>query len=432
MPTELKLPELGENFDTGVVNAILVKAGERVRKDQPVIEVETEKVTAEVPSTVEGVVKEIRVEEGAEIRVGQVILVIDAAGSATVAGTAPGPPPAAAGPAPALPAPPQAPRRAAMEPDPPPPSPEGTEPPARPEKPAAEITVPAAPAARRLARELGVEVRDIPGTEAGGRISLDDVKSYARRLIGGGPAAEAALPDFSRWGSVRREPMSGVRRKTGERTALSWATVPHVTQHDEADITELESLRRRWSARTESAGVKLTVTAIVLKAAAVALKVFPRFNASVDVARNEIILKDYVHIGVAVDAPHGLLVPVIRDAGSKNILQLASELAELSRKARARKLTLEEMEGSSFTVSNLGSLGTTHFSPIVNWPEAAILGVGRASTRAVYLDGSFLPRQILPLSVSYDHRVVDGAEAARFLRWIAEALEHPLKMVLEG
>jgi len=214
--------------------------------------------------------------------------------------------------------------------------------------------------------------------------------------------------------------------------ATAWSTVPHVTQFDEADITDIEELRKRWGARASKAGVKLTITSIVIKAAASALKVFPRVNSSIDMVARELITKDYVHIGVAVDTDHGLLVPVIRDVQHLNILEIAGELGRLSQAARDKKLSVDQMRGASFTVSNLGGLGTTHFSPIVNWPEVAILGVGRATLRAVPRDGGFTPRRILPLSISYDHRVIDGAEAARFLRWIAEALEEPLNLALEG
>jgi pyruvate dehydrogenase E2 component (dihydrolipoamide acetyltransferase) len=226
--------------------------------------------------------------------------------------------------------------------------------------------------------------------------------------------------------------MRAIRRKTAEHMATAWATVPHVTQGDKTDITDLEHLRQRYAKRVEAAGGKLTVTAIALKVIASALKVFPQFNASIDVANDEVVLKKYVHIGVAVDTENGLLVPVIRDVDQKNIVQLSVELQGLAEKAKARKLSLEEMEGGSFTISNLGGIGGTYFTPIVNVPEVAVLGISRASTEPVWKDGQFVPRLMMPLSLSYDHRVIDGADAIRFLRWVCEALEQPFVMSLQG
>jgi pyruvate dehydrogenase E2 component (dihydrolipoyllysine-residue acetyltransferase) len=460
MATELKLPELGENIDTAVVGSILVAPGDSIRKDQPVIEVETDKATAEVPSPFEGVVKEIRVSKGNEIKVGEVILTLEAGNG----GAQPPPPRAAAVTATATAkgetttvaadAKRAAPDVAAEKPAARPSLVSAPSRPAPASRPAAAAvdrggTVPAAPAVRRLARELGIDVAAVPGSGPGGRISGDDVTQYARGLItgrgtgagggvaaggmaaGGAPIQEPGLPDFARWGEVTREPLSGVRRKTAEHLSLAWNVIPHVTQHDQADITELEAFRRRHEAAAAAGAAKLTVTAIAIKIVAEALRRFPRFNASLDPAAGEVILKKYVHIGVAVDAGHGLLVPVLRDADRKGVMAIATELRDLSRKARDRKLSVDEMRGAGFTVSNLGGLGTTYFSPIVNWPEVAILGLGRAALQPVFRDGAFAPRLILPLSVSYDHRLIDGADAARFLRWIAEALEQPLKLVLE-
>ena len=294
--------------------------------------------------------------------------------------------------------------------------------------------VPAAPSVRRLARELGVDITRVEGSGPAGRISPDDVKAFAKAVVtgaaaGGGPMP-MPLPDFSRWGEIERQPMTNIRRKTAERMAHAWATIPHVVQHDVADITALEALRKRYAPQAEAAGGKLTLTAIALKAVAAALQRFPQFNASVDMAGEAVILKRYVHIGVAVDTERGLLVPVIRDADRKGIVELSVELAALSEKAKARKLTLEDMEGGTFTITNLGGIGGTAFSPIVNAPEVAILGMSRARTEAVWLDGAFEPRLMLPLSLSYDHRVIDGADAARFLRWLAEALEQPFVLSL--
>ncbi|MCZ6778283.1 MAG: 2-oxo acid dehydrogenase subunit E2 [Acidobacteria bacterium] len=451
MLKDLKLPELGENIETAVVSAVLVSPGDAVKKEQPILEVETDKATAEVPSTVEGVVKEIRVKVGDEIKVGHILLTLEEDSQQAPGPSAATPPPkaqqqedAATETAPPAPSPPEA-----VEPQPAAPvaprtpAPDLTANPAASRSPADGSSTPAAPAVRLRARELGIDISQVAGTGTGARITMEDVTEHARMLISsqGWPAPEAAranaaeavdLPDFSQWGSIRREPMSGVRRKTAEHLSKAWAQIPHVTQFDQADITRMEALRKRWTPKAEAAGGKLTVTAIILKVVAASLKVFPRFNASLDLAHREIILKDFIHIGVAVDAGHGLLTPVIRNADQKNILQLAAELTDLSQRARSKKLTNDEMRGSSFTVSNLGGLGTTYFSPIINYPEVALLGVGRATQQAIYQDGSFEPRLILPLSISYDHRLIDGADAARFLRWIAEALEEPLKIALEG
>ena len=308
------------------------------------------------------------------------------------------------------------------------------EPPAAPDLPPA----PAAPSVRRMARELGVDINGVPGSGSSGRISIDDVKAHARNLMSGAGAASAgaakgfALPDFSHWGEIDRQPMRAVRRKTAEHLAAAWATIPHVTQHDLADITALEELRKKYAKQVEEAGGHLTVTAIALKIVAAALKVFPQFNASIDIAAEEIIFKKYVHIGVAVDTDRGLLVPVVRDVDTKNIIQISVELADLSEKARTRKLSLEEMQGGCFSVSNLGGIGGTSFTPIVNAPEVAILGISRARTEPVYRDGAFVPRLMLPLSLSYDHRAIDGADGARFLRWVADAFEQPFLLALEG
>ncbi len=492
MVKEMKLPELGENIESAQVLSVLVSPGDTVEKDQAVIELETDKATAEVPSEVSGVVKEVRIKEGDEIKVGQIILTVEENG----AGPAETPAEASAGaskPAPAkkakaaeaAEAPGEAPAareeaapdRAVAAPGAGKSAPERKEaapretPPARGEVVAfpggareegegrtgvrgssapAEIgrVAPAAPSVRRLARELGVDVEEVPGTGPGGRISQDDVKAYVRYLVsaagrqnGGGPAvaggagfATPELPDFSPWGEVEREPATKLRRLTGEAMSVSWRTIPHVTQFDRADITELEAWRKRRAAGGEDA-TRITVTAVAVKVAAAALRRFPRFNASYDDREHEIVLKKYVNVGVAVDTDRGLLVPVIRDADRKGILAIAAELAELAEKARTRKISAEELQGANFNISNLGGLGTTNFSPIVNWPQVAVLGMGRATREAVYRDSAATtpePRLILPLGVSYDHRVIDGADAARFLRWFAEALEQPLLLALEG
>jgi len=481
MATELTLPSLGENVAAGDVLRVLVKPGDTLAKDQPVLELETDKATIEVPSTVAGQIKEIKVKAGDKVKVGQAILTVEDGGSASAASptakAAAQPKAQASQPAEPQPAPKQdeavaantaakvpsdepgleqhvegAKRATAADksgvarpqenvarpqenkvvdisrgsratPEPPLPS--------APEMPAA----PAAPSVRRLARELGVDINQVTGTGDGGRISDDDVKNHAKRLVTGAPRGGAAaepLPDFTRWGDVERQPMRAVRRKTAEHLSAAWATIPHVTQFDLADITALEELRKKYAKQAEAAGGNLTVTAIAVKVVASALKVFPQFNASIDLGADEVIFKKFVNIGVAVDTDRGLLVPVIRNADRKNIIQIAAELSQLSEKARNRKIALEEMQGGTFSISNLGGIGGTYFTPIVNAPEVAILGISRARVEPVYHDGAFVPRTMLPLSLSYDHRAIDGADGIRFLRFVVQAIEEPFVLALQG
>jgi len=302
--------------------------------------------------------------------------------------------------------------------------------------------VPAAPHVRRLAREVGVDIYEVKGTGPGGRISEDDVKGQAKALLSAtaattatpraGHFAQPQLPDFAKWGKIERVSMRGVRQKTAEHLAEAWNTIPHVTQHDRADITELEQLRARFAPKAEEAGGKMTVTAIALKVCAAALKVFPQFNASIDIEKEEIVYKQYINIGVAADTDRGLLVPVIREVDKKNIVELAVELSQLSKKARDKKLAPSDMEGGTFTITNLGGIGGIGFTPIVNFPEVAILGISRSRMEPEWINGKFEPRLILPLSLSYDHRLIDGADAARFLRWIAEAFEQPFLLSVQG
>jgi pyruvate dehydrogenase E2 component (dihydrolipoamide acetyltransferase) len=299
---------------------------------------------------------------------------------------------------------------------------------------------PASPSVRRMARELGVDIALVAGSGPNGRISIEDLKAHTKKLVTAVAAgatvvgAAEALPDFTRWGAIERQPMRAVRRKTAEHLSAAWATIPHVTQHDLADITTLEELRKKYTKQVEAAGGNLTVTAIAVKVAASALKVFPQFNASVDLPANEIVYKKYVNIGIAVDTDRGLLVPVIRDADTKSITQISVELSQLSEKARNRKISLDEMQGGCFSISNLGGIGGTSFTPIVNAPEVAILGISRARMEPVYNKetSQFVPRLMLPLSLSYDHRLIDGADGIRFLRWVVEALEQPFLLALQG
>jgi pyruvate dehydrogenase E2 component (dihydrolipoamide acetyltransferase) len=300
---------------------------------------------------------------------------------------------------------------------------------------AAGAPVPASPTVRRYARELGVNIADVPGSGPGGRIAQDDVTAYVKRAMtsggprSGGTVRQAPLPDFTKWGPVDVRPMSNIRRKTAEHLSTAWQA-PHVTQHDKADVTAVDEFRKAHAARAEKDGVKLTVTAMVIKIVALAIAKYPQFASSVDMANESIVFKGYCHIGVAVDTPNGLLVPVIRDVDKKTITQIAAELATLSQKARDKKLSLDEMSGGVFSVTNLGGIGGTSFTPIVNQPEVAILGLSRTAIEPVWKDDQFVPRPLLPLSLSYDHRVIDGADAARFLRFVADALEQPMSIYL--
>ena len=450
MAIDVKLPELGENIEAGDVAAVLVSPGDQVAKDAPLLELETDKAVVEVPAPEAGVVAAVHVKAGDTINVGDTIASLDTAAQDTAgtdtagaengAGVAP-----AAVPAPKTPALAEEPEPPAAEPaaEPPgrtadaaAPQPAAAPTPVAAGEPAGGRPIPATPAVRRLAREIGVDVNTVTGTGAGGRILLDDVKAAAKRLLQA-PAAGAApaappLPDFAQWGPVERTALNAVRRTSAAHLTSVWQTVPAVTQQDKADVTELERLRKHYGPRAEAAGGKLTVTAILVKVAAAALKVFPQFNASIDLPRSEVVHKRYYHVGIAVDTEHGLLVPVIRDADRLNVFAIARALGDLSTRARARKLTLAEMQGGTFTISNLGGIGGSHFTPIINAPEAAILGVSRAAWEPVWQEGAFVPRLRLPLSLTYDHRLIDGAAGIRFLRWVVEALEQPLLLALEG
>ena len=451
---EFRLQELGENISEGDLVRLMIAPGAKVSEGQPVMELETDKAVVEVPSTVTGVVNEVKVKEGERIKVGQVIFTLQGGAPAQAETVRPQSKPVEHvtgqhGARLAF----QAAIRAegkteeqALPPDQPRQQPAAFSMPVQLGKVAGteyREPVPAAPSTRRLAREIGVDIYEVKGTGPGGRISEDDVKAYAKALVTNVAAAaqappraghfiEPKLPDFAKWGKIEHVPMRGVRRKTAEHLAESWNTIPHVTQHDRADITELEQLRARFAPKAEQAGGKMTVTAIALKVCAAALKVFPQFNASIDMAKEEIIYKQYISIGVAADTDRGLLVPVIRDVDKKNIVELAVELSQLSQKAREKKITLADMEGGTFTITNLGGIGGTAFTPIVNHPEVAILGLSRSRMEPEWIGGKFEPRLILPLSLSYDHRLIDGADAARFLRWVAEAFEQPFLLSVQG
>lgn len=433
MSTDIKLPELGENVKGGTAVKINVTVGQAVKKDQTILELETDKATIEVPSPAAGVIKELLVKAGDQLKVGQTIGKIEAGANAAASAPAPQAAPAAK------------PTPAAAQPSVQP-TPAVSAPAARPSAPAVPMPVAlnkkevaAAPTVRRLARELGLNIGDVPGTGPSGRISKEDVKAYAKQIVmaaqlggsGGGANAIApkALPDFSKWGEFERKPMNNIRKVTAEHLSYAWSTIPHVTQFDKADITNLEKLRKQFSKPER----KLSITPFLMKVVASALKVFPQFNASIDMTTGELVYKKFYSIGVAVDTPNGLLVPVIRDVEKKSILQLSEELNSVAERAREKKLGIDDMRGGTFTISNLGGLGGTAFTPIVNWPEVAILGVARGAMEQKYdKSGVFVPALMLPLALSYDHRIIDGADGARFLRWIAEAIEQPFLMELDG
>jgi pyruvate dehydrogenase E2 component (dihydrolipoamide acetyltransferase) len=435
MATEIKLPELGENIEEGEVVDVKVAVGAEVKQGQAILEVEAEKSTVEVPSPSAGRISQIHVKKGDKVKTGQPLFLIEtgatgqpapkssakqpapaAAASQPAATAAPAPPPPKAAPAPAVVA--TAPRRQDNA--------AGA---------AAQMVVPAGPATRRLARELGIDLALVHSSAPGGRVTQEDVKAFVRDLAAGASAAAPgavktpALPDFGKWGPIERKPMDAVRRKTAEQMAVAWSLIPHVTQHDLADITELESFRKQQDGH----GPKVTITAFALKAVAIALKQFAQFNATIDLGNNQLILKQYYHLGIAVDTERGLLVPVLRDVDKKSVQDLAKEMAEVADRARQKKVAADELRGGTFTITNLGGIGGTYFTPIINWPEVAILGLSRSRLQPVFgASGQVTPRLMLPLSLSYDHRVIDGADAARFVRHIVEMLENPLVMLLHA
>ena len=425
MATEFKLPDLGEGVEAGDVVSVLVAEGDTVEIDQGVVELETDKALVEVPSSVAGTITEIHVNAGDRVPVGSLLISVEEGEKSAPAA----PQPEAEAPAPA----PKEESQVAEAP----PHPYTAQRPAPPRPPAPTSNgdpIPAAPSTRRLARELGVDLTQVAGSGPGGRITQDDIKAAVRDRQTGGtaPTAPVELPDFSRWGNIERHPLSKVRQIIAKNMSQAWQQVAHVTQFDRADVTDLEAFRQRNKEKTEALGAKLTPTVLALKAIITALKTFPQFNASLDAGANEIILKHYYNLGIAVDTERGLLVPVIKDVDRKDILELALELGDISQRARTSKIGLDELQGGTFTVTNLGSLGVGEFTPIVNHPEVAILGLGRAREEATVREGRIEPRLIMPLALSYDHRVIDGADGARFMRKIVDALENPELMLMGG
>jgi pyruvate dehydrogenase E2 component (dihydrolipoamide acetyltransferase) len=438
MAREFKLPDLGEGVHEGEIIAVLVAEGDQVEEDQPILEVETDKAAVEIPSPYEGTVTKIHVSEGDLVRVGDVLITFS-----DVEGAEEEPEP--------QPEPQPKPEEAEKE------EAEEAEPVERREGP-----VPASPATRRLARELEVDLRQVPGSGPGGRVTSSDVRAFAERgeevpekpamppeekapqerppsVEGISPVRPSAirlpeLPDFGHWGEVERVPLRSVRRATARHMVLAWSQIPHVSHQDVADITELEAFRQQYQDEIEEQGGSLTLTVFVMKAVIAALKAHPRFNASLDADSEEIILKKYYHIGVAVDTERGLLVPVIRDVDRKSIAELSVELKDLVVRTRDGEATLEEMQGGTFTITNPGFFGGTAFAPIVNYPEVAILGMAQARWQPVVSgegeEAKIVPRLLLPLVLSFDHRVVDGADAARFTTLLIDILQDPDKLLV--
>jgi pyruvate dehydrogenase E2 component (dihydrolipoamide acetyltransferase) len=421
MARDFKLPDLGEGLTEAEIVKVLVAEGDQVQEDQPVLLVETEKAQVELPSPYGGRVSKIHVRSGQRVKVGSILLSLDADIRAGGDKQFPPVPP---------------PRGSATLPSGPPAVSPG----------AAGVPPAATPATRRLARELGVDLATVKGSGPGGRITDDDVRGAKGQSSAVVKAAEPGepprpleqartlppLPRFEQWGSVERQPFRGVRRRSAEHLALAWSVIPHVTQHDQADITDLEALRRRHQPRVREWGGELTLTVLLVKAAAIALQAHPRFNASLDAAAGELVLKRYYHVGVAVDTEHGLVVPVLRDVDRKRVRELAVELPRLAARTREGKAALDDLRGGTFTVTNTGALGGTGATPIINYPEVAILGVGRARQTPVVRDGQVAVRLILPLSLAFDHRVIDGMEAARFGSDLVRLLEDPERLLLES
>jgi pyruvate dehydrogenase E2 component (dihydrolipoamide acetyltransferase) len=420
---EIRVPDIGNYKDVEVID-VVVKAGDSIAVEGTLITLETEKATMDIPATAAGVIRELKVQRGSRVSQGDVIAVVELAAPAL----APTPPAAAV--EAAKPSPPASPAKteAGSRPAPDP----------SPAKAVRGVAIDepgfarahASPSIRKLARELGVDLTRVQGSGEKGRITDVDVKAYVKRVLSSGGAAApggAALPrvpvvDFAAFGPIERKPLTRIQKIAGPRLHASWVNLPHVTQFDEADITEMEQARANLKPQATERGIKLTPLAFVIRACVLALQQFPQFCASLDAEAGELVYKKYAHIGFAADTPNGLVVPVVRDADRKDVFELARDLADLSEKARAGKLSAAEMQGGCFTVSSLGGIGGTAFTPIINAPEVAILGVSRSAYKPVYKDGGFVPRLLLPLSLSYDHRVIDGAAAVRFTSFLASAL----------
>lgn len=437
---EFKLPELGENIEGGDIINIMVSKGESVIKEQPIMEIETDKAVIELPAPIDGLIKELHVENGDSIIIGQLLVTFDTDGNQ--------------------------PSKSAEQ--------DVSEPEAiaikevsqetvkeiKPEEQASDselgsdnsnvisisreeedsdnnkIIIPASPSVRRLAREIGVEITNVDGSGPGGRITENDVKEFAKSNLSTTEAKKSTTAKITQVDQTQKsggliEEMNKVRVLTADRLTQSWKA-PHVTQHDKADITELEKLRKQYGDQVSQAGGKLTMTSIVTKITSQALVKFPKFNCSIDMENHQIINNNNFNIGIAVDTDRGLLVPVIKNADKKNITEISVELSDISQRSRNKKIKVDELQGSTFTITNLGGIGGTYFTPVINFPNVAILGLSRSTIEPVYTDGEFKPRLMMPLSLSYDHRIIDGADAIRFLRWIIEGLENPFFTLLNS
>ena len=437
---EFKLPELGENIEGGDIINIMVSKGESVIKEQPIMEIETDKAVIELPAPIDGLIKELHVENGDSIIIGQLLVTFDTDGNQ--------------------------PSKSAEQ--------DVSEPEAiaikevsqetvkeiKPEEQASDselgsdnsnvisisreeedsdnnkIIIPASPSVRRLAREIGVEITNVDGSGPGGRITENDVKEFAKSNLSTTEAKKSTTAKITQVDQTQKsggliEEMNKVRILTADRLTQSWKA-PHVTQHDKADITELEKLRKQYGDQVKQAGGKLTMTSIVTKITSQALVKFPKFNCSIDMENHQIINNNNFNIGIAVDTDRGLLVPVIKNADKKNITEISVELSDISQRSRNKKIKVDELQGSTFTITNLGGIGGTYFTPVINFPNVAILGLSRSTIEPVYTDGEFKPRLMMPLSLSYDHRIIDGADAIRFLRWIIEGLENPFFTLLNS
>jgi pyruvate dehydrogenase E2 component (dihydrolipoamide acetyltransferase) len=422
---ELPLPNLGEGIESGIVVAVSIKIGDSVKKDQELFSVETDKAAIPISADVDGKVEEIKVKVGDKVTPGKVLVVLSAASGAnsSSAPTAEAPKAAASKSAPAA-------------------APVAT----APKDNGSGVVhssgvVPAGPATRHYAREHSVNLAEVPGTARGGRITVDDVKTHIRKRMngagggsssGGGFATHNPLPDFSKYGPIEKKPLSNIRKKIAENLTATWHTIPAVTQYDLADITDLEAGRKRIVEAMPKGSPKVTMTVLAIKAVVAALKEFPNFNSALDLANGEVVVKQYYHIGIAVDTERGLVVPVIRDADKKSIRDLAADVANLAELARTGKLTIDQMRGGTFTITNLGGVGGTAFSPIINYPEVAILGLSRSAIQPVYRNDTFVPRLLMPLCLTYDHRIIDGADGARFTTRLVQLFSDPIRLLMES
>jgi pyruvate dehydrogenase E2 component (dihydrolipoamide acetyltransferase) len=416
---EFRLPDLGEGIESGVIVAVQVRPGESITAGHELFTIETDKASMPLTADADGRVEEIRVKQGDKVTPGTVLAVMSGGVGAAKPQATPVATPQAAYAAKPQPVPAIAGNGQ-----------KGTV--------TAAGVVPAGPATRRYAREHGVNLREVPGTARGGRITVEDVKKHIQGQMAepakGGvvPFGVPPLPDFSKYGPIEKKPLSNLRRKIAENLTIAWHVAPAVTQYDQADITDLDAGRKRIVEGLPKGSPKVTMTVLVIKAVVTALREFPNFNSSLDLGSGEVILKRYFHIGIAVDTERGLVVPVIRDADKKSIRDLAGEVSGLAEKARGGKLSIDEMRGGTFTITNLGGIGGTAFSPIINYPEVAILGLSRSAMQPVYKDGEFVPRLMMPLCLTYDHRVIDGADAARFTTRLAQLFSDPIRLLMES